>query len=143
MFSTDDHCREFVSQKGLVPLMGILGLPNLPVDFPIQPACQVITPTRLHTYALHAQLVTLVRDRAHTHTHTHKRKAFAFAILAASWNYFIGFKYLLKITPYVKCFYSVILSSTPITVNFLLLTIFTINIPVMDEQRKVEKSFCN
>ena len=28
--STDDHCREFVSQKGLVPLMGILGLPNLP-----------------------------------------------------------------------------------------------------------------
>ena len=38
--STDDHCREFVSQKGLVPLMGILGLPNLPVDFPVQPACQ-------------------------------------------------------------------------------------------------------
>jgi E3 ubiquitin-protein ligase HUWE1 len=39
--STDDHCREFVSQKGLVPLMGILGLPNLPVDFPVTPACQV------------------------------------------------------------------------------------------------------
>lgn len=40
--STDDHCREFVSQKGLVPLMGVLGLPNLPVDFPIQPACQSV-----------------------------------------------------------------------------------------------------
>lgn len=39
--STDDHCREFVSQRGLVPLMGILGLPNLPVDFPVTPACQV------------------------------------------------------------------------------------------------------
>ena len=39
--STDDHCREFVAQKGLVPLMGILGLPNLPVDFPAHTACQV------------------------------------------------------------------------------------------------------
>lgn len=39
--STDDHCREFVVQRGLVPLMGILGLPNLPVDFPVTPACQV------------------------------------------------------------------------------------------------------
>ena len=39
--STDDHCKEFVTQKGLVPLMGILGLPNLPIDFPAQPACQV------------------------------------------------------------------------------------------------------
>ena len=40
--STDDHCREFVSQKGLVPLMGILGLPNLPIDFPAQQACQSV-----------------------------------------------------------------------------------------------------
>ena len=39
--STDDHCREFVAQKGLVPLMGILGLPNLPIDFPAHTACQV------------------------------------------------------------------------------------------------------
>ena len=39
--STDDHCREFVVQKGLVPLMGILGLPNLPIDFPAHTACQV------------------------------------------------------------------------------------------------------
>ena len=38
--STDDHCKEFVKQNGLVPLMGILGLPNLPIDFPAQPACQ-------------------------------------------------------------------------------------------------------
>ena len=43
--STDDHCREFVAQKGLVPLMGILGLPNLPVDFPAHTACQVINNT--------------------------------------------------------------------------------------------------
>ncbi|GAB6020027.1 hypothetical protein CHUAL_014109 [Chamberlinius hualienensis] len=40
--STDDHCREFVSQKGLVPLMGILGLSNLPIDFPVTPSCQAV-----------------------------------------------------------------------------------------------------
>ena len=40
--STDDHCREFVTQDGLKPLMGILGLPNLPIDFPAQPACQSV-----------------------------------------------------------------------------------------------------
>ncbi|KAG8199864.1 hypothetical protein JTE90_015857 [Oedothorax gibbosus] len=41
--STDDHCREFVKQKGLVPLMSILGLPNLPIDFPVTPTCQAIS----------------------------------------------------------------------------------------------------
>ncbi|XP_037091019.1 E3 ubiquitin-protein ligase HUWE1-like [Pollicipes pollicipes] len=40
--STDDHCREFVSQNGLAPLLGILGLPNLPLDFPQAPACQAV-----------------------------------------------------------------------------------------------------
>ncbi|XP_023930490.1 E3 ubiquitin-protein ligase HUWE1 [Lingula anatina] len=40
--TTDDHCREFVSQKGLGPLMGILGLPNLPIDFPASPSCQAV-----------------------------------------------------------------------------------------------------
>jgi E3 ubiquitin-protein ligase HUWE1 len=40
--STDDHCREFFHRRGLMPLMGILGLPNLPVDFPVTPACQAI-----------------------------------------------------------------------------------------------------
>ncbi|XP_042241661.1 E3 ubiquitin-protein ligase HUWE1-like isoform X2 [Homarus americanus] len=40
--STDDHCKEFVSQKGLVPLLGILGLPNLPIDFPVSQACQSV-----------------------------------------------------------------------------------------------------
>lgn len=41
--STDDHCREFVRQKGLVPLMSILGLPNLPIDFPVTPTCQAVS----------------------------------------------------------------------------------------------------
>ncbi|XP_060080556.1 E3 ubiquitin-protein ligase HUWE1-like [Ylistrum balloti] len=41
--STDDHCREFVAQKGLQPLMSILGLPNLPIDFPTSPACQAVS----------------------------------------------------------------------------------------------------
>ena len=40
--TTDDHCREFVSQKGLLPLLAILGLPNLPVDFPTSPSCQSV-----------------------------------------------------------------------------------------------------
>ena len=40
--TTDDHCREFVRQEGLVPLMGILGLPNLPIDFPASPSCQAV-----------------------------------------------------------------------------------------------------
>lgn len=37
--STDDHCREFVKQNGLIPLLNILQLPNLPIDFPMSPAC--------------------------------------------------------------------------------------------------------
>ena len=41
--ATDDHCREFVLQKGLEPLMGILGLPNLPIDFPTHAACQAVS----------------------------------------------------------------------------------------------------
>ncbi len=40
--ATDDHCREFVNQDGLNPLMGVLGLPNLPIDFPSSPACQSV-----------------------------------------------------------------------------------------------------
>ena len=40
--STDDHCKEFVKQKGLVPLMQILSLPNLPYDFPNSTACQSV-----------------------------------------------------------------------------------------------------
>lgn len=40
--STDDHCREFVTQKGLEPLLSILGLPNLPVDYPIAQAAQSV-----------------------------------------------------------------------------------------------------
>lgn len=40
--STDDHCKEFVQQKGLTPLLEILGLPNLPMDFPSSPACQSV-----------------------------------------------------------------------------------------------------
>ncbi|UXI19882.1 hypothetical protein NH340_JMT05825 [Sarcoptes scabiei] len=41
--STDDHCKEFLNQKGLEPLFQILQLPNLPLDFPILPACYSIS----------------------------------------------------------------------------------------------------
>lgn len=40
--STDDHCKEFVKQGGLVPLLKILGLPNLPVDCPVTAAAQAV-----------------------------------------------------------------------------------------------------
>ena len=40
--STDDHCKEFVKQRGLVPLMQILSLPNLPIDFATSAACQSV-----------------------------------------------------------------------------------------------------
>ena len=41
--STDDHCREFVRLGGLDPLINILGLPNLPLDFVTSPACQSVS----------------------------------------------------------------------------------------------------
>ena len=40
--STDDHCKEFVKQKGHVPLLEILTLQNLPIDFPSSTACQSV-----------------------------------------------------------------------------------------------------
>ena len=40
--STNDHCKEFVAQKGRVPLLGIMGLSNLPIDFPVSQACQSV-----------------------------------------------------------------------------------------------------
>jgi E3 ubiquitin-protein ligase HUWE1 len=40
--TTDDHCREFIQQGGLQPLMEILSLPNLPIDFPLSPSCQAV-----------------------------------------------------------------------------------------------------
>lgn len=40
--STDDHCREFVKLKGLNPLLRILLLPNLPIDFPANTACLAV-----------------------------------------------------------------------------------------------------
>ncbi|XP_064415282.1 E3 ubiquitin-protein ligase HUWE1 isoform X2 [Latimeria chalumnae] len=40
--TTDDHCQEFVTQKGLLPLVSILGLQNLPIDFPTSAACQAV-----------------------------------------------------------------------------------------------------
>ncbi|KAH9508172.1 E3 ubiquitin-protein ligase huwe1 [Bulinus truncatus] len=41
--STDDHCKEFVAQNGLKPLMSICRLPNLPIDFPSSTACQAVS----------------------------------------------------------------------------------------------------
>lgn len=40
--STDDHCRAFVHQGGLKPLLAIVGLPNLPIDSPITQAAQAV-----------------------------------------------------------------------------------------------------
>lgn len=40
--STDDHCREFVGQGGLVPLLRVLGLSNLPVDCPVTNSAQAV-----------------------------------------------------------------------------------------------------
>ena len=40
--STDDHMREFISQGGLRPLLKILSLPVLSLDFPLSSACQAI-----------------------------------------------------------------------------------------------------
>lgn len=41
--STDDHIREFVTQGGLSPLLRLLTLPSLPLDFPTSSACATIT----------------------------------------------------------------------------------------------------
>lgn len=37
--STDDHVREFLRQDGLAPLLRLMRLKNLPIDFPTTPAC--------------------------------------------------------------------------------------------------------
>ncbi len=37
---TDDHCTEFISLGGLSPLLGLLNLANMPLEFPLLPACQ-------------------------------------------------------------------------------------------------------
>lgn len=37
--STDDHVREFMRQDGLVPLLRLMRLKNLPIDFPNTQAC--------------------------------------------------------------------------------------------------------
>lgn len=37
--STDDHVREFLRQDGLVPLLRLMRLKNLPIDFPSTQAC--------------------------------------------------------------------------------------------------------
>ena len=41
--STDDHMREFISQGGMQPLLQLLSLPTLPLDFPTSAACTAIT----------------------------------------------------------------------------------------------------
>ena len=41
--STDDHCREFVTQQGIKPLMSVFSLPNLPLDFPNTASCQAVS----------------------------------------------------------------------------------------------------
>ena len=41
--STDDHIKEFISQGGMKPLLDLLSLPALPVDFATSSACGAIT----------------------------------------------------------------------------------------------------
>ena len=41
--STEDHIREFISQGGMKPLLNLLSLPVLPLDFPSSTACNAIT----------------------------------------------------------------------------------------------------
>ncbi len=41
--STDDHMQEFINQGGMKPLLRLLTLPVLPLDFPTSPACTAIT----------------------------------------------------------------------------------------------------
>ncbi len=41
--STDDHMKEFISQGGMDPLLRLLALPVLPLDFPTSAACTAIT----------------------------------------------------------------------------------------------------
>ncbi|XP_055349412.1 E3 ubiquitin-protein ligase HUWE1-like isoform X2 [Paramacrobiotus metropolitanus] len=53
--STDDHCREFIRQDGLKPLMEIFRLPNLPLDFPYSNACHA-------AYTLVKSVVAYCRD---------------------------------------------------------------------------------
>ena len=43
--STDDHIKEFISHGGLPPLLRLLSLPCLPLDFPFSLACSAITGT--------------------------------------------------------------------------------------------------
>ncbi|ESO02925.1 hypothetical protein HELRODRAFT_81131 [Helobdella robusta] len=53
--TTDDHCREFVHQEGLKPLLNILILPNLPVDFPSSASCLAVA-------SVCKSILTLTRD---------------------------------------------------------------------------------
>ncbi len=41
--STDDHMKEFINQGGMGPLLKLLALPVLPLDFPTSAACTAIT----------------------------------------------------------------------------------------------------
>ncbi len=60
--TTDDHCKEFVKQKGLEPLLMILSLPNLPIDFPSSTACQSVA--QVCKAILHLAREPLVIDQA-------------------------------------------------------------------------------
>lgn len=41
--STDDHVREFLRQDGLLPLLKLMRLKNLPIDFPTTQSCNAVS----------------------------------------------------------------------------------------------------
>ena len=63
--TTDDHCREFISQKGLQPLMDILSLPNLPIEFPASSSCQAVSAVCKSILVRHARSAASSRDTRH------------------------------------------------------------------------------
>ena len=62
--SSDDHIKDFVSAGGLYPLVSLLSLPALPLNFPISTACNTVIS------ACKAVLVSYKAQQCITTTHS-------------------------------------------------------------------------